>query len=949
MAARYLVSPTARRAHRTITSALHAAAGSRRAAVIEVEPGSYPEALVVRGDVELVCRGAPGSAVVGRTGEPALEASGAVRVVGLAFTGRGGDVVVCAGGTLTVEHSTVQAFDGVSLHARAGSAVTLRDSAIAHGRALFAGAVGLVERCRFTDAADNALAAIEGADVRVVDSRFADSRIHGVRVSGSRVLVSGCELTGTGNSAIAADGAADLTVLGCRITAVHGAGISYAEQSRGLVEDVEVVDAEHGLVTASGANPVVRRGRFTGCRDTGINANSQGLGRFEDCRVVGAGNVAVFSTTGGAPDVRGCHISDGNVGIAVDHARGRFRDVVIRDLTSAAVRLLDEATGAFAGLDVERCPTGLEAIGGGGTKAEVVDSGFRDFSIAAVTVIKQSRITLRRVVGERGVVGCGVGEEGRLLAYDCRMSDMDVGGVVAFGKAVLTVRNLKVVGGGEIGLCGRDSAYLDVTDGEFADATVAGIGLTDTCSGQLVNCSVTGANGVGVMHNGLFQLDVRTALPVKRAPSTPSSDVPTTINNFYGPVFHGPVRDVQLAWNNDNVSQRQSSPFEVGVGVPGRRSEFRGLHAALRDRVGIGGPASALHRAGPGVAQSFRGTSPGHDWVLCAVPDHPPVAVAEPVWEALHVAVLVEDPLGALGLPVADEPSDGVASRVVDGRTGRVALVGGAWGDGRLVRSGDTWTWEPLPSVGSDAPGAVVPWPVRPAFLRVRALARLPWAMRGGREVSAERARLLVAALPGDDLTAALREPLRRRGANPPDAVWAPGPNRNALDAFGCSTTLADADGPVLTGEVLLALPTTAEPAIAACAELRVERPAAPGRLTWPELSRFLAVAWRTATEVLPGLVEPDPRALRWAAPPTVELSLTADRPDAVPLADVVDLASLGDRAGGPPNGLAVTVTAPARLPPADRAAHTRRALVHVLRAAGFPEVADAHVRAAAP
>ncbi|WP_433272234.1 right-handed parallel beta-helix repeat-containing protein [Actinosynnema sp. CS-041913] len=929
MVARYLVSPTARRGHRTIAAALHAAAGSRRRVVIEIEPGFYQEALVVRGEVELVGRGAPGSVVISQNRYSALDAYGTVRVVGLTLTGRESDVVTCSGGTLTVENSTIQGHHGVSVHARPGSSVTLRDSAIGHGRTLFAGSTGLVERCRFTDAADNALAVIEGADVHVVDSRFAGSRIHGIRVSGSRARVTGCEVTGTGNSAIAADSGADLTVLGCRITAVHSSGVSFADQSRGLVDDLQVTDAEHGIVVASGSNPVVRRGRFTGCRDTGINVHLQGLGRFEDCEVARAGNVGVFSTTGGAPDVRGCHISDGNVGIAVDGARGRFSGIVIRDLTSAAMRLLDDATGEFSDVDVERCPTGLEALGGGGTKAELVDVRFRDFSIAAVTVVKQSRITLRRVVAERGFVGCGVGEDARLLMFDCRVTGVEVGGVVAFGTAVLTARGLTVSGGGEMGLCGRDSAYLDVTNGDFADATVAGIGLTDSCSGQLVGCSVTGTEGLGVMHNGLFQLDVRTSLPIKRAPDTPASDVPTTINNFYGPVFHGPVKDVQLAWDNDSVSQQQSRSHEVGVGVPGRRSEFRELHAALRD--GIGHPTSALARLGPGVVQEFQGDPPGRNWVLCALPDRPPVAVAEPVWEALHTVVASDDPLDALGFPVPARPAD----RVIDGRDGQVALAGGGWGDGRLVRSGDTWSWEPVPSLSLEMTRAARMWTADPTCLRVRALARLPWATaRGKGEVATAQAREFVAALPGGELTEALTAMLRRRGMNPPGAAWTAGPNRNTLDAFSYSTA-----HPGFTGEVMLALPNAVEPAIVTCAELRVEDPP-QAVLTWAELSHFLAVAWRTATEALPVLVSPDPRVLRWTAPPTVELRLTAERA-AVPLDDLVDFSSLGARTGGPLTELAVTITAPPRLTPADRAAQTRRAVVHLLRASGFLDAAE--------
>lgn len=60
MVARYVVSPHGgRRAHRDITSALAEAARRGRAALIEIEPGHYEEALTVRGDVRLVAVGGP--------------------------------------------------------------------------------------------------------------------------------------------------------------------------------------------------------------------------------------------------------------------------------------------------------------------------------------------------------------------------------------------------------------------------------------------------------------------------------------------------------------------------------------------------------------------------------------------------------------------------------------------------------------------------------------------------------------------------------------------------------------------------------------------------------------------------------------------------------------------------------------------------------------------------
>ncbi|MEU6218482.1 right-handed parallel beta-helix repeat-containing protein [Streptomyces sp. NPDC047022] len=562
MVARYFVSPHGgRRAYPDITSALAAAARRGRAALVEIAPGRYEEALTVQGEVRLAALGDPGSVVVSRPRGAVLDAFGSVRVHGLVLIGRDADVVGCHAGTLTLERSDIRAYNGVSVHARPNTSVTLRDSVILHGRALFSGANGLVERCRFTDATDNAVAVIEGAQVSVRDSWIGGSMIHGVRVSGARAQVIGCELTGTGKAAVMADSQAELTVTDCVINAVHTEAIMFIEQSRGSVDGTRVTDAQHGIAVASGADPVVRDCVFTECRDTGINVQTSGRGRFEDCEILAAGNVAVFSTNGGAPEVHGCRISGGNVGIAViDAARGRFTRVEIGDLTSVALRVHDEARAVFEKVRVDRCPSGLETRGNGGTTADVTDAGFRDFGMSAVEVLGQSRVTLKDVVAERGPLGFGVGEDAQLFVYDCEVKTVSAGGVIGFGKSRLVAKNLIVTDSEAFGLYGTNSARLDVVNSEFVDCAAGGAHFDGTCGGRLVDCSVTGPQGVAVQHNGRVGLvSLRTSLPVIKQIAQPTESPTTIVNNYEGPVFTAPVHGAQLAWNNNNVIQRQNN------------------------------------------------------------------------------------------------------------------------------------------------------------------------------------------------------------------------------------------------------------------------------------------------------------------------------------------------------------------------------------------------------
>lgn len=562
MVARYVVSPRGgRRTYPDITSALRAAAGRGRAALIEIAPGTYEEYLVVRGEVRLLAVDGPGSVVVSRPRGPVLETSGAVRVEGLVLAGRDTEVdtVACQAGTLTLEHAEVRTPGGAGTHARPNTHVTLRDSVLRHGRTVFTASAGLIERCRFTDAADNAIAVIEGARVAVRDSRIEGSLIHGVRVCDAQAEVTGCELTGTGSSALAADTRAELAVADCAITAVQAEGVTFAEQSRGSVARTSVTDARHGIAVASGANPVVRGCTLTDCHDTGINVQTSARGTFEDCHIVRAGNVAVFSTTGGTPEVHGCRISGGNVGIALtDGGRGRFTRVGIEDLAGTALRVWDGSKGVFEHVRVDRCSQGLDTTrGDGGTTADLTDVAFRDFDVTAVTALGQSRVALRRVTAERGVVGFGAAEEAQLHVHDCDVTAMGVGGVVVYGKAGLVARNLKVRGSEGTGLTGAGSAYLDVADSEFAECASASVLFADDSAGRLVNCSVPGTRGTAVKHNGRVDLvSLRTSLPVVEEKVHTVEPTPTIINQI-GPVFHGSVTNSQFSWNNDNVVQQQ--------------------------------------------------------------------------------------------------------------------------------------------------------------------------------------------------------------------------------------------------------------------------------------------------------------------------------------------------------------------------------------------------------
>ncbi|WP_406131501.1 hypothetical protein [Streptomyces sp. NBC_00989] len=448
----------------------------------------------------------------------------------------------------------------------------------------------------------------------------------------------------------------------------------------------------------------------------------------------------------------------------------------------------------------------------------------------------------------------------------------------------------------------------------------------------------------------------------------------------------------------------------VGRGLPRYERELPEAYDQLRS-AGIGVPDSDAYLSGATAVQHFEAAEePGPGWVLSLRNDRA-IAVSAPFWSALveepgpgwvlslrndrAIAVsapfwsaLVEepgpgwvlslrndraiavsapfrsalvragrpaadgDPLNAVGYPTAP----GTEPTVLDPDVQRVALEGGGWGKGWLVRFDNGWRWEPQVDLSFNQTGPATNWPgPQPPQLRLRALITLPWDTAEELEVTPARRRDLKAQLPVSRLDGAVTTLSLRRGADLRAANWDLGSNRNANASVSYSATIASPDGrPALTGAVMTALPGTLQSSTVTCAEVTIQDAAAwaavlpPGastKLTLEEVTSILLAAWETAAEVLPA-VACDATTMRWAGPPTVELRVSAEGPHDQPRANLDTLIDLGEVGPTDRNSLpemAVTITVSPTLEDTERRKVLRRALVRMLRGFGYFE-ADEHL-----
>ncbi|QWF80660.1 right-handed parallel beta-helix repeat-containing protein [Amycolatopsis sp. CA-230715] len=519
------VSPTARRAFGTISAALEVAATRRGPVRVVVDPGVYPGSLVVRGEVEIVAAQGPGTVEIATSGAVVTaDCAGEVRLTGLTLVTRGGTAVFCGGGSVALTDCRVLGQGGVCVDARPGTSVAVRGCEVHAGRVVCQGASGTITDSSFTDAADNAIAVIEGGSARISGCTIANASLHGIRVSGASASVENCDLTGTGRDAIAADAHATVSIVDCTVHDVHTVGIGVAEQSTGTISGTTVTGAEDGIVVTSGGSPTVTGCALADCRDAGVIVRDRGLGRFTGCSITGSGNVGFFVTGNGAPTVEDLRIGSGNVGVALLGGRGRFTGLAVTDQT-IALRLKDRSAGRFERIRIERCDVGFEAEENE-TTGELRDARITGARLCGISVAGNARVTVDRgVVDGALAVGMAVNGAGRLTATDCEVTGAGTGGVVLLGNAAFLATRLTVSGSGGAGLAGKESARVDCTDCTFSGNAID-LSIEETCVERFAGCTIES----GPVENGTEESTKDSAAP----PNGPAGDPLTELDRLIG-------------------------------------------------------------------------------------------------------------------------------------------------------------------------------------------------------------------------------------------------------------------------------------------------------------------------------------------------------------------------------------------------------------------------------
>jgi hypothetical protein len=443
------------------------------------------------------------------------------------------------------------------------------------------------------------------------------------------------------------------------------------------------------------------------------------------------------------------------------------------------------------------------------------------------------------------------------------------------------------------------------------------------------------------------------AVPVREADGThwlPRTELQRLLSN--GVAASGMTTAQALAdLLREAVAQRQPDAGpQIGQGLPSRQQEMREAYEQLRT-AGLGRPVGEAYARGPAAIQEFTGEEGQPGWVLCVVGGRAPVVVAQPVWQAIRAAGRDSSgshPLAVVGYPVPGaDRANHHGPWAVPPDAPSVDLDGGSWGAGQLVRSGrDVWRWDPAERLGFVISRYSRNWMAQQPGpqLRLRALVTWPWSNTTGLQIAPGKRQDLERTLPHSTLAGAVTLLSQRRGAELPAAHWDRGPWRNTPTAVSYTSTIMAPDGSrALSAAVMMSVEDT----VVTCADVLIEDTSAwaamlPGdagtRLGLDEVQALLLAAWESAAEALPDAVV-DPARMRWSAPPTTELRLSAEGPHDQPspgLGTLIDLEALGPGEDGVRPEMAVTITRSPTMHREERQAVLRRALVHMARHFGY-------------
>ncbi|GCB43615.1 right-handed parallel beta-helix repeat-containing protein [Streptomyces sp. NL15-2K] len=525
------VASRGRGAHRSITSALRAAADGDE---IRIAPGDYVEVLVLDRAVSLLPDDGPDHAVrvlAADPGRPVLEVTApGVHVGGIALTGQdpGLPAVLVTGGGLELDGCEIL---GGRVEAGSDASLTLRGCRVS--RAALAGVHA--NTTGPTELVDTVVEDIDGTGV--VLGSAASAQVLGLtvgRVTGSGVRVRGraravlrdCRITSPGRSGLLVEDDAAVTALDCRLAETGAEGVRVlgssprSQEARErpqaadggvLLADCQVLGTGSDGVAVSGTGDVL----LLNCRlrdgaGPGVTAEDDSRAVLVDCQVdrphgscLVARGAARLSAEG--TSMRG---SRANGLLAGDRSQVTLASSDVRDCGFSAVHACDDARLTLTSCRIGATPEhGVRAT----DRAELTVEGVRisDCGLSGLQVDAAAGARVRGLSVVRGRTGISAESTGTVVLEECDVTEAERAGITCGTGTSAVLRDCRISGTGTAGLVVGERATPSIEDCTVRDATGSGLVLGPAAEPRVKSVTVTrtGKNSlfVGEKARGTFE------------------------------------------------------------------------------------------------------------------------------------------------------------------------------------------------------------------------------------------------------------------------------------------------------------------------------------------------------------------------------------------------------------------------------------------------------------
>jgi SpoVK/Ycf46/Vps4 family AAA+-type ATPase len=499
------VDPDQQGSYRTIGEALQAA---RSGAVITVRAGRYEENLLITKVVTITAEDSRGSVrIAPRRGSVVRVSAEAVMLTGLVLQGQDDDLpaVDVPRGQAAMDDCEVIGSSWTAVLSREQGSLAMRGCRVVNSAG--AGIVdtslvgSVVEDCVVEHLGTSAIVIGERANPVVRNCVLRDARGNGVCANGQgRGVVEDCDISATDKPAIALEEESSTSILR---TNVHDAslGVYLTTQSRAVLEDCVVTGtAGHGIVLASGTDPLLRRCRTVRTRGNGIHVTAKSRGTFEECEVSAAEASGIWVSGFGTPVLTRTRVHDcDDAGVVLtEESAAEFDRLEVRGTRGSGVSVRSGANPLLRRLDISGTRGhGVEVIEDGHGRLE--DSEITDAGLVGVRVADGGNLYVgNTTVRGAAHAGVSVGRRGSVMLRDCDVIDASYDGFAVEDGGELSVTRSRVRGSRRNGVLVASGARATLTGCESFDNGGDGIRIESTESVSVADCAVQGSRGAGL-------------------------------------------------------------------------------------------------------------------------------------------------------------------------------------------------------------------------------------------------------------------------------------------------------------------------------------------------------------------------------------------------------------------------------------------------------------------